>query len=132
MWEEIESTKLKLGVGKVNMQCGRFVFGAATVREWHLDRFKTVTPSNNVPPPNFGKGPYPDSSLVAFQFYTNGEGARKVMCPHPGEKTLSVNCRRALRKAGATACRYKLRKMSAGFIVVDFLRGKVDQFSPRG
>ena len=131
MWQKIASRRLNLGVGKVNMKSGRFVIGAATVQAWHLDEFKTVTPSNNVPPPGFGEGPYPDSSMVAFQFYKNGEGERKLMRPRPGEKTLSVSCRLALKKAGATACRYKLRKIRKGFILVDFLRGKVDQFSPK-
>ena len=131
MWKEIESSKMKLGVGTVDMCKRRFVLGAATVRVWHLDKYSTVTPSNNVPPPDYGEKEYADSSMVAFQFYKNGEGKRKLMVARSGEKTLYVNCQPALKKAGAMPGRYKIRKINKGFLIVDFLRGKVDQFSPR-
>lgn len=131
MWKEIESSKMKLGVGTVDVGKKRLVFGAATVRAWHLDQYKTVTPSNNVPPPDNGEKEYLGSSVVAFQFYKNGEGKRKLMVARPGEKTLSVNCQPVLKKAGAMPGKYKLRKIKKGFLIVDFLRGKVDQFSPR-
>jgi len=121
-WREISAghttTPLPSGVVSVDNRLKTIRFGATTIRAWKLNRFKTVNLLFD-----------DESGLAGLQFLEDYAGT--VQFGKHGSSGRLIYCKDLLKAAKAKPGRYKARRETGSFIVVDFRLAKIGQFAPR-
>jgi len=108
VWRSIDDRAIPAGLVATDGRCEKVIFGVRTVRAWKLDQYQSATVKTNDTP-----------GLVAFQFYTDGQGARVVTRVGIDKKTRRIACAGILHSTKPHG-RYLAKQESAGFVVVDF------------